>query len=80
MKLGPADRIFPGLWGLGWLQGYPVSGDITSLWGPREAFWTPTGWTRAWHDGIDVACAACTPIIYPGSRGVVVAEGPAING
>lgn len=63
-ELGPAQIIsfggIPSLW-----QGYPVSGTITSPYGPRVPFQTPQGMTSNHHDGIDIATQYGTPIHAP---------------
>ena len=80
LAIGPARVDYPGMWGYGSYRGYPVNAEITSPFGPREPILTPAGWTGGFHTGVDLMCAGGTPIIYPGGRGVVMAEGAAITG
>lgn len=80
LRIGPADIIQPGMWGLGWYEGYPVSGDITSLMGPRAPIAVPGGFTSSYHGGVDISAPGGRPVIFPADLGEVVAEGPAWNG
>ena len=80
MKLGPALITYPGLWGYSRIEGYPVSGDVSSPFGPRTPFQTDAGMTRPFHSCIHNPAPRGTPLIYPGERGLVTAEGPAMTG
>lgn len=65
MLLGPTE-IFPGgMWGYGQVVGYPVSGHISSPFGPRQPILTPQGWTSDFHTGIDIPAPHGTPIFCP---------------
>ena len=64
-ELGPTQVRRPGLWGHGGITGYPLTGDISSPFGPREPFWTAAGWTSDFHVGIDIPAMKGTPLIAP---------------
>ncbi len=70
-----------GISGLGYVEGFPVTGSITSPFGPREPILTPVGWTSNFHSGIDLweGGIGGSPI-HAGCDQVVTAEGPALNG
>ena len=73
-----------------WMKSYNESGTevfplpsgkyrITSCYGPRDPINTPAGTTSNFHDGIDLAAEAGTPI-YAWKEGVVVASENAYHG
>ena len=64
MELGPT-RIKPGMWGHGALEGYPISGEVSSPFGPRVPFLTPQGMTGDFHSGLDIVAPRGTPIFAP---------------
>jgi murein DD-endopeptidase MepM/ murein hydrolase activator NlpD len=51
-----------GRFGLGSVDGYPVSGDVSSLWGAKDTPEHSEG-----HTGIDIAVPSGTPILAPAS-------------
>ena len=65
MLLGPTEIKRPGMWGFGEVQGYPVTGSISSPYGPRVPFLTPYGWTGDFHNAIDIQAPKGTPIYMP---------------
>lgn len=77
--VGPAIVTYPGLWGYGAIEGFPLTAFVRSPFGPREPFETPTGWTSDFHSGIDLPAAAGTPVLSP-VDGTVTAVGPALTG
>ena len=54
VELGPTTIEFPGAYGHGQLEGLPLSGVVTSPFGPRDPIWTPSGWTTDFHSGADI--------------------------
>ena len=64
-ELGPTRVNRPGLWGFGGIVGAPVSGDISSPFGPRTPFMTSSGPTPDFHTGIDIPAWKGTPIVAP---------------
>lgn len=80
MNLGPTRVTQPGLWGFGRIDGFPVSADVSSPFGPRVPIATPVGMTSDFHSGLDLPAPGGTPIICPVDELVITAEGPAING
>lgn len=63
--LGPTKVRYPGVWGYGGIVGSPVTGDISSPFGPRDPFNTPAGSTPSFHTGIDIPAWKGTAIIAP---------------
>lgn len=64
-ELGPTQVRRPGLWGHGGITGYPLTGDVSSPFGPRTPFWTTSGWTTDFHSGIDIPAMKGTPLFAP---------------
>lgn len=60
--LFPNTRYTPGVggWGLGAVEGFPVAGDVSSLFGARDMAEHAAG-----HNGTDIACPFWTPILAP---------------
>ena len=80
LAIGPTRLTYPGLWGLGHVEGNPVTGDIISGLGPRPPIVTPAGVTSSYHGGVDIVAPGGTPIVFPCDEGTVTAEGAAWNG
>lgn len=81
LAIGPTSVSPGGISGLGYINGAPVSGSITSAFGPRPPIWTAVGWTSGFHSGIDIwdGDIAGKPVIA-GCDQLVVSSGPAMNG
>lgn len=64
--LGPT-KFTPnaGLWGHGRVEGYPLTGDVSSPFGPRNSISTGAGTTGSFHTGIDIVAPVGTPIYAP---------------
>lgn len=73
MLLGTTKISQPGAYGYGEVIGAPVTGSISSPYGPRVPFLTPYGWTGDFHNAIDIVATKGTPIYMP-APGVVVAS------
>lgn len=80
MNLGPTKVTQPGLWGLGRLDGLPISADVSSPFGPRTPIMTPAGPTSPFHAGLDLPAPSGTPIYCPVDELLITAEGAAQNG
>lgn len=65
MLLGPTEISQGGMWGYGAVNGYPVSGSVSSPFGERAPILTPNGWTSDFHSGIDIPAPLGTPIFCP---------------
>jgi murein DD-endopeptidase MepM/ murein hydrolase activator NlpD len=68
--LGPTRYTAGGAWGLGRIDGYPISGNISSRFGPRGDISTPVGTTTGFHYAIDIPAPAGTLVLSP-AEGVV---------
>lgn len=81
LVIGPTIVGQPGLYGLGELSGAPVSGHITSPFGPRQPIWTPAGWTSDFHAALDINGPGIggRPVLA-GIDQQVTAEGMSMNG
>lgn len=69
--LGPTAVGWPGIWGFGRIEGYPLSADISSPYGPRTPILTLAGWTSDFHTGIDLPAPKGTPVCAPADCTVV---------
>lgn len=56
------------------IEGAPLSGFVSSGFGPRDPIWTPAGWTDNFHSGVDIVADYGTPIKCP-APGVVTFSG-----
>lgn len=65
VELGPTRIVYPGQWGFGRIEGVPLTGDISSPFGPRTPILTPQGWTSDFHSGADLPAPHGTPILAP---------------
>lgn len=63
--LGPTTIMYPGLYGFGRIDGFPLSADVSSPFGPRTPILTSAGWTSDFHSGIDLPAAKGTPVCAP---------------
>lgn len=67
LELGPTRVWRTGrAWGHGRIEGYPLTGDISSPFGPRAPILTAAGWTGDFHSGIDIPAPAGTLVLAPG--------------